>query len=381
MAESQELEGYTAIPNRLLDALGGENGSTYSIVLFIARHTIGRQMKVGDAFYRVKEVCLSFDEFAKGRRKRDGSRMPDTSGLKYDDAIERGIQKAVAHGFINLVSTSGQRNVRVYTIPDRFWQAAGFEQAIKMLADTRIPDSYEQYYLVTTFTAGKTPAVKPSEQQNDAPTAGKSAAVSGQNASSHRNTASSSAAILPAEISHQPAPEQAPREHKHTSQHRVTNIEENIEAGPSPGAVAPLSISITEKEEHESPPVPVFSRGEQASLQAGESSESTDTSLGRKEAPAPARTAEPEAAWQGQRAAIDARRQAQEVERKATLEAERLASAAKEAEQRAIGKLQERYDALVLAKQKSEPGCPAWQEAQEELQEVKHQLAAYGWYL
>ena len=69
------------------------------------------------------------------------------------------------------------------------------------------------------------------------------------------------------------------------------------------------------------------------------------------------------------------------MERKAKLEAERIASAAKEAEHRAVGKLQERYDALVLAKQKTAPGSPAWQHAQEELQEVKHQLATYGWYL
>ena len=67
--------------------------------------------------------------------------------------------------------------------------------------------------------------------------------------------------------------------------------------------------------------------------------------------------------------------------RKATLAAERIARAAKEAEHRAVGKLQERYDALVLAKQKPEQGSPAWQQAHEELQDVKHQLAAYGWYL
>lgn len=65
MAESSPLEGYTAIPNHLIDALGGENGSTYSVVLFIARHTIGRQVKVGDAFYRVKEVCLSYSSIHK----------------------------------------------------------------------------------------------------------------------------------------------------------------------------------------------------------------------------------------------------------------------------------------------------------------------------
>ena len=206
MAESQDLEGYTAIPNRLLDALGGENGSTYSIVLFIARHTIGRQMKVGDAFYRVKEVCLSFDEFAKGRRKRDGSRMPDTSGLKYDDAIERGIQKAVARGFIEIVSTTGQRGVRIYTIADTFWLAAGFTTALKMLADPRIAES---------------------------PTAWKILAVGEQNPSSALENPSSSAGEILADTSPEAAQEEAGRDFKQRSKHRINKEDTKIRSVPS----------------------------------------------------------------------------------------------------------------------------------------------------
>ena len=199
MAESSPLEGYTAIPNLLIDALGGENGSTYSIVLFIARHTIGRQMKLGGAFYRIKEVCLSYDEFAKGRRKRDGSRRPDTSGLKYDDAIERGIQNAVAHGFINIVSTTGQRGVRVYTIADTFWLAAGFTTAIKMLADPRIAESA---------------------------TAWKILAVGEQNPSSAPENPSSSACKTLADKLPEAAQEEVGRDFKHRVKHRRKNIEE-----------------------------------------------------------------------------------------------------------------------------------------------------------
>ena len=129
-AEDQpELVGYTALPNLLLHALGGENGSTYSVVLFIARHTLGRQVKIGDKFYRVKEVCLSLDEFWYGRRKRDGSRMSDTSGLTTDAAIVRGCQTALAHHLIQGVDT-GARGVHVYTLADRFWVAAGFTTAL-----------------------------------------------------------------------------------------------------------------------------------------------------------------------------------------------------------------------------------------------------------
>ncbi len=214
MAEAEHIEGYTAIPNQLIAALGGENGSTYSVVLFIARHTIGRQVKIGDTLYRVKEVCLSYDEFARGRRKPDGSRMQDTSGLKYDDAIERGITKAVAHGFIEIVSTIGQRGVRVYTITDKFWLAANFTTAIKMLADPRIAESA---------------------------TARKILAVGEQNPRSALENPSSSAREIQAAATTQPAQEEAGRASKQREEHRRENIEET----KPPSLPAPEDSEIT----------------------------------------------------------------------------------------------------------------------------------------
>ena len=73
-----------------MQELGGQNGSTFSVVLFVARHTIGRQIKIGASFYRVKMVCLSFYEFLHGRRKLDGTRMQPPSGLPDDKAVMRG---------------------------------------------------------------------------------------------------------------------------------------------------------------------------------------------------------------------------------------------------------------------------------------------------
>ncbi|HEU5198396.1 MAG TPA: hypothetical protein VFU32_02095 [Ktedonobacterales bacterium] len=132
--------------------------------------------------------------------------MPDTSGLKYDDAIERGIQKAVAHGFIEIVSTAGQRGVRVYTIADRFWLAAGFTTAIKMLADPRLAESP---------TAWKILAVG---EQNPSSSARKILAVGEQNPSS-------SAREILAVTAPQPAQEEAGDDFKHREKHRE-NIEE-----------------------------------------------------------------------------------------------------------------------------------------------------------
>lgn len=162
--ESQELAGYTALPNLLLQELGGQNGSACSVVLFIARHTIGRQVKIGTSFYRVKTVCLSFDEFLHGRHKRDGTRMQPPSGLSDDKAVMRGCQAALAQGLIEVGENTGTRGVRLYRIPARFWRSAGFSTAIQMLADPRVPSSFTAYQLVSLDegqepTAGKTPAV------------------------------------------------------------------------------------------------------------------------------------------------------------------------------------------------------------------------------
>lgn len=300
MESQEDQEGYVSLPKALLQALAGKSGAAYAFVLFVAQHTMGRQHKIGEKKYRVKEVCLSYDEFIHGRHKRDGTRMPETSGLKDDKAVQRGYEKAKAYGLIE-VTQEGQRNVRVYTIPDRFWQAANFEQAIKMLADNRIPDSYEQYYLVSTFTAGKMTADETQEPENDASTAGKSAAVPGQNASSHRNNASSSAVVLPAEVSRQPAPEQAPQERKHTSQHRVNNIDMNIDAASATPSPPSISLAQSQKEEHEDPAAAMTTRKQSDSLQAEQRSE-RNTAPGRgKEDMPPAPTAEVEQARERQR--------------------------------------------------------------------------------
>jgi hypothetical protein len=266
--QQQELAGYTALPNLLLQELGGHNGSTYSVVLFIARHTIGRQIKIGPSFYRVKTVCLSFDEFLHGRRKRDGTRMQPPAGLPDDKAVMRGCQAALAHRLIEVGEDTGTRGVRLYSIPARFWLSAGFSTAIQMLADPRVPRSFDAYRLMTldeghgptagiipavnetnpsltagiipadransslvaASTAGKMPADVPPQHLSDATapasTAGKIAAVGGQNASS-------TAVKMPADPSGQPAQEAAPGERKHSNKHRKVNIDRSFDTTES----------------------------------------------------------------------------------------------------------------------------------------------------
>ena len=226
----QEMAGYTALPNLLLQALGGENGSTYSGVLFIARHTLGRQIKIGDVFYRVKEVCLSLDEFRQGRRKRDGNRMADTSGLTNDAAIVRGCRAALARGLIQVVDT-GARGVHVYTLADRFWKAAGFTTALKMLADPRVPASFTAYKMIAVGdeqalfpvpSSTQTSMLEGEQAPSSAPTAHKIGAVSLQNVSS-------TAHKMAADISDQPAQEEVRGERKYSNKHRIVNIDRSFD--------------------------------------------------------------------------------------------------------------------------------------------------------
>ena len=248
----EELAGYTALPNLLLQELGDENGSTYSVVLFIARHTLGRQIKMGDAFYRVKEVCLSLDEFRHGRRKRDDSRMADTSGLTNDPAIVRGCRAALAHHLIQVVDT-GARGVHIYTLADRFWIAAGFTTALKMLADQRVPASFTAYKLIAVGgeqapipvpSSTKTRILEGEPASASAPTAHKTGAVPLQNVSS-------TAHKMTADPSDQPNQEAARDERKHRMKHRNRNIDRSFDTTELQNEMqkASMNTNITFSEE------------------------------------------------------------------------------------------------------------------------------------
>lgn len=308
--EQEELKGYVSLPRSFLQALGGSHGSTYSVALFVALSTMGRQIKIGNTTYRVKHVCLSYDEFIYGRRKRDGGRMEDTSGLKDDKPVSRGIRGALAKGLIEIVET-GQRGVCVYTVPDHFWAAAGFLQAILMLADSRIPDSYADYHLIDIPTAVKTTADETAETANPVSTAVKTTAVRGQNDSSEGQNDSSSAVKTTAEPSPQTTQDKARRERKHTSQDRVFKIENKIEA-PDGGYVEMEKEETKTKETNPTPSRPADAP-RPASTQAADVGAGPPTAEPGKVSERPEETAEEKharyQAWRNEKRST-ARRQA-----------------------------------------------------------------------
>ena len=74
--------------------------------------------------------------------------MQPPSGLPDDKAVMRGCQAALTRGLIEVGEDTGTRGVRLYSIPARFWLSAGFSTAIQMLADPRVPRSFEAYRLI-----------------------------------------------------------------------------------------------------------------------------------------------------------------------------------------------------------------------------------------
>lgn len=62
------------------------------MVLYLFRHTWGFQ-----EFDKPKK--LTTDEFMKGRKKKDGTRLDDGTGLS-DRGVKNGLAEAIKHGYI-----------------------------------------------------------------------------------------------------------------------------------------------------------------------------------------------------------------------------------------------------------------------------------------
>lgn len=86
-------EGYSKMPHELIDRLDKiDSLSELKIILYIMRHTWGFQ-----EFERGKKITT--EEFMHGRKRSDGSRMDNGTGLS-DWGVKDGIAKAIKHGYI-----------------------------------------------------------------------------------------------------------------------------------------------------------------------------------------------------------------------------------------------------------------------------------------
>jgi len=86
-------EHFFKVPNGFIEAMSHiDNLSELKIVLYVMRHTWGFQ-----EFDKHKKITI--DEFMRGRKMKDGSRMDSGTGLS-NRAVIDGTEKAVRHGFL-----------------------------------------------------------------------------------------------------------------------------------------------------------------------------------------------------------------------------------------------------------------------------------------
>jgi|SRR5450755_1111225 len=86
-------QGFTQLPHELIEQLHKiDSLAELKIILYIMRHTWGFQ-----EFDKPKKITV--DEFMSGRKRKDGTRLDNGTGLSSWGAQE-GISKALAHGYI-----------------------------------------------------------------------------------------------------------------------------------------------------------------------------------------------------------------------------------------------------------------------------------------
>jgi hypothetical protein len=86
-------ENWSRLPHSFIDALPFvETIGELKVILYVLRHTWGFQ----DDYKK-----LTLDEFEHGRKRRDGSRFDNGTGLSRP-TIRNGIERAICHGFITV---------------------------------------------------------------------------------------------------------------------------------------------------------------------------------------------------------------------------------------------------------------------------------------
>jgi len=85
-------QGFTKMPHELIEMLHKLKEAELKIVLYIMRHTWGFQ-----EFDSPRTITT--DEFIYGRKRKDGSRMDNGTGLS-DRGVKNGIAQAIKHGYI-----------------------------------------------------------------------------------------------------------------------------------------------------------------------------------------------------------------------------------------------------------------------------------------
>lgn len=105
---SRPESNFFKLPNEWIDITADiDNIAELKVVQYILRHTWGYQE------YGIKKH-ITIDEFIRGRKRKDGSRMDSGTGLS-EMSVRNGITKALEHGFIEaIVDDSDKARVKKY---------------------------------------------------------------------------------------------------------------------------------------------------------------------------------------------------------------------------------------------------------------------------
>jgi len=96
----EPTENWSKLPHALINNLHlMTSESEIKVVLYILRHTWG---------YGDDQKKITIDEFSKGRKRKDGSRLDNGLGIS-ENSIREGIAKAIEHGFIEVQEDSSDK--------------------------------------------------------------------------------------------------------------------------------------------------------------------------------------------------------------------------------------------------------------------------------
>ena len=103
----EPVENWSKLPHTLVAALPlMDTLGEVAVVLYVLRHTWGYQ-----EWEQPKRITL--DEFMGGRKRRDGTRLDEGTGLGLN-TVRRGLDRAVAHGFLTREPEERDRGRRAF---------------------------------------------------------------------------------------------------------------------------------------------------------------------------------------------------------------------------------------------------------------------------
>ena len=87
-------KNFFGMPNEMINVIAHiDNLAELKVLIYIIRHTWGYQE------YGITKA-ITVEEFMHGRKRQDGTRMDEGTGLKSDRSVKDGLKAAIDHGFL-----------------------------------------------------------------------------------------------------------------------------------------------------------------------------------------------------------------------------------------------------------------------------------------